>query len=420
MTQRGSALPRFEELGLECTVVGDKVEANVFGPPASLFKDQVERVLKAINSLKVIARRDGALVYNLYNPPQPTRAGFHAVERNMRAKMAGHALPATANLAINMACQCRCVHCSAERFRDASRRELTTGEIKSVVTQATDLGCTIVIFTGGEPLLRKDLFEFIAHVDRDKAVPMIFTNGEYLDADNVKRLSDAGLYSMYVSIDSPDPEEHNSLRGCPGLFQKALEGVQRALDAGILVGLSTYATADRLREGKVEETILLAQREGFNEVTIFDCMPSGNFLNRRDMLLTDDEKHRIVELATRYYKSPHPMGVIAQAIVNSPLGVGCYGGASELYMTPYGDINPCDFNPISFGNALERPLAEIWKKLATHPDFCYRHKTCRMQTPSYLARFIDVLPVDAQLPVPIEQVEAIWKERGMAAGQGSA
>jgi len=188
------------------------------------------------------------------------------------------------------------------------------------------------------------------------------------------------------------------------------------MDAGILVGLSTYVTSERLAAGKVEKALELARREGFNEVTIFDCMPSGNYLKRRDMLLSADEKRQIVDLARRYHNDSHSMGVIAQAIVNSPLGVGCYGAASELYMTPYGDINPCDFNPVAFGNVLEEPLEKIWTRMATHPDFCYRHKTCRMQTPSYLSKFIDVLPDDVQLPVHIDTIERIWAEKGITPG----
>jgi len=378
------------------------------------FRDQVNRVLNAVNSLKVIAHRDGALVYNLYNPPQPTRAGFHAIERNIKAKISGHPWPATANLAITMACQCNCVHCSAEPFRDRSRRELATDEIKSVVRKATDMGCTLVIFVGGEPLMHKDIYELIACVDADKAVAMIFTNGWLLTADNVKRLADAGLYSMNISIDSSDPDEHDRLRRLPGAFQRALAGGKRALDAGLLVGLSTYATHDRLAAGKVEALLQLGQKEGFNEVTVFDCIPSGRFLKRCDLILSDEDKARIIELARRYHAMDHPMGVVAQSIVNSPLGAGCFGASSEFYMTPYGDIEPCDFNPVSFGNVLEQPLEAIWKKMVRHPDFNCKHPTCRMQTPAYRAKYIDILPDDAELPVKIEDVERYWAEKRAA------
>jgi len=406
-------MPRFDDLGLELTVVNDKIEANIFGPPASFVRDQVERVLNTVNKMKVIAHKDGALVYNLYNPPQPTRAGLHAIERNVKAAMAGHAWPATANLAITMRCQCNCVHCSAAPFKEPKRRELTSDEIKSVVTQAVNMGSTLVIFVGGDPLLHKDIYNFIAHVDRNKAVPMIFTNGDLLTADNVKKLADAGLFSMNISIDSPDAEEHDRLRGLKGTWEKAIRGGKMALDAGILVGLSTYATGERIDNGKVERLLQFAQKEGFSEVTIFDCIPSGKFLKDTDVILSDAEKQKVIDLALRYHNMSHPMGVVAQSIVNSPIGAGCFGAYSELYMTPYGDIAPCDFNPISFGNVLEKPLADIWKKMVKHPDFCYKHPTCRMQSPEYRKRYIDVLPDNVRLPVAIEEVERLRAQAGV-------
>ncbi len=403
-------MARFDDLGLECNVAGDRIEAKVFGPPAAFFKDQVERVFQAVNSLKVIAKKDGALVYNLYNPPQPTRAGLNAVARNIKAKMAGHPWPATANLAITTACQCKCVHCSFDPMIDRSRKELSSDEIKSVVTQAVGMNATLVIFVGGEPLLHKDIYDFIRHVDRNRAVPMIFTNGWLLTDENVARLVDAGLYSMNISIDSIDPAEHDELRGLKGAFEKAIEGGKRALAAGLLVGISTYATHERLEEGKVEELLQFAQKEGFNEVTIFDCIPSGKFLKRGDIILSGEDKAKVTALAQRYHNMDHPMGVVAQSIVNSPKGAGCFGAHSELYMTPYGDIAPCDFNPISFGNVREASLKDIWVTMVSHKDFCYNHPTCRMQTPAYRARYIDVLPDDIRLPVAIETVEALRDE----------
>jgi MoaA/NifB/PqqE/SkfB family radical SAM enzyme len=101
------------------------------------------------------------------------------------------------------------------------------------------------------------------------------------------------------------------------------------------------------------------------------------------------------------------MGVNCMAKINSPLGVGCYGAASQFYMTAYGDINPCDFNPISFGNVLEMPIEVIWQKMVSHPDFNHRFPSCRMQTPSYRAKYIDVLPDEPQLPIPIEEYDDV-------------
>ena len=122
------------------------------------------------------------------------------------------------------------------------------------------------------------------------------------------------------------------------------------------------------------------------------------------------QRRKIVELVNRYHYSDAPIGVIAQCIVNSPEGAGCFGAHSELYMTAYGDINPCDFNPISFGNVLELPVQVIWHKMVSHPDFKLHHKTCRMQTPAYRAKYIDPLPDHPKLPIPIEEID----ERALA------
>jgi len=306
-----------------------------------------------------------------------------------------------------MRCQCDCVHCSAARFNDNGKRELTTEEWKRVIKDALKLGANIVIFTGGEPLLRDDIYELISSVDKELATVLMFTNGWALDREVARRLKEAGLDSLYLSIDSVDSSEHNELRKLDGLFEKAVEGALMAKEEGILIGLSTYATAERLESGKLEELIRFAQKKGFNEMTIFDCIPSGKFLHNTDCILTPEQKRRIVELQRKYHNSEHPMGVIAQAFVNSPEGAGCFGAFSQFYVTPYGDVMPCDFNPITFGNLLKEPLKRVWYKMTHHPDFCYRHKTCRMQTDYYRKKFIDPIGEDEILPVPVERYDGI-------------
>ncbi len=393
----------FDFLGLETKMVGAKIRARATGPLGPMFQPFVDDYFRRLNSLKVIAKVDGANAYNLYNPPQPTPAGMRHLMRRVKRMLYGIVFPGTANLAVTGKCQCRCVHCSAEPFRNPNREELTTEEIKRVVDGALDLGASLVIFVGGEPLIRDDIYELISYVDKEKAIVMIFTNGLLLTDENVKSLKRAGLATLNISIDSPNPETHNELRGVPALFNKAFEGAARCREQGILTGISTYATSERLRSGEVEKLLQIAQKEGFHEVTIFDCIPSGKFLKRSELILTDDEKRQVSELAKRYHEMDHPMGVVAQSIVNSPDRGGCFGAYSQFYMTAYGDINPCDFNPISFGNVREMPVQAIWKKMLSHPDFAKHELTCRMQDKEYRRKYIDPLPDDPQLPIPIEQ-----------------
>ncbi len=404
MTEAGNRKV-FDFLSIETSMEGDRIIAKATGQLGPVFQPFVDRFVGVLNSLKVIAKVDGANMYNLYNPPQPSRAGLRALERKLKEVVFGTVFPATANFAVTFRCQCRCVHCSADPFIDPEREELTTEELKTVISGALDLGSSLVIFTGGEPMLRPDLYELIAHVDHDRAMPMMFTNGQFLTEENVGKLKEAGLMTVNISIDSGSPEIHDKLRRIPGLFEQAIAGGKRAMKAGILAGLSTYANTRALKTGSLERLLKFAQDEGFNEVTIFDCIPSGKWLKRLDIVLTPDERKQTIELAEKYHQMDHPMGVVAQSKVNSPEGAGCFGAHSQFYLTAYGDINPCDFNPISFGNVRDLPIQLLWQKMVNHPDFKVHHKTCRMQTPSYRAKYVDWLADDVHLPVPIEQID---------------
>ncbi len=393
---------RYDFLHIDVELKDGKIAAcagGMLGKAAQPFLDYLVGVL---NGLKVIAKKDEANIYNLYNPPQPSKAGMKALARKIREKIFSMVLPATANLAVTSKCQCDCVHCSYDLFKNTERPDLSTDEMKGVVDDALNLGANLIIYVGGEPLLNPDIYELVRHVDKDQAIVSMFTNGLLLTQENCSRLAEAGLHCLYVSIDSPSPETHNRLRGVKNLFEQAMEGAARAKENGILTGLSTYATSESLANGDVEKTIVLARDSGFNETTIFDCIPSGKYLKRQDMMLSRSEKEKLRALAMKYHKSDSNMGVIAQAVVNSPEGAGCFGAYTQFYMTAYGDVNPCDFNPITFGNVRKMPLRDIWEKMVTHPDFCYRYASCRMQTPAYRAKYIDSLPDDIRLPVPVE------------------
>jgi len=399
-------MQEFDFFSIETEMEGDKIKARAKGAWAEILGPLLQKYVDTLNSLKVIAKKNGANVYNLYNPPQPTEAGMRFLTRKLRMTLEKKAYPVTANLAITHKCQCRCRHCSADPFRNKDREEVTTEEIKQVVDGALELGANLVIYVGGEPMLRNDLYELIDYVDKSKAIVMIFTNGLLLTDENCKRLADAGLFSLNVSIDSPRPEQHNKWRAVPGCYEKAFEGAARAREHGILTGVSTYTTHETLANGDTERLLEIAQENGFHEVTIFDCIPSGKFLKDETVILSPEEKKRVIELGHKFHNMDHPMGVNVMAEINSPEGVGCYGASSQFYMTAYGDINPCDFNPVCFGNIREMPIQAIWDKMVSHADFCYRHPTCRMQTRAYRKKYIDPLPDDPQLPVLVEDADA--------------
>ncbi|MBE3098221.1 MAG: radical SAM protein [Planctomycetes bacterium] len=381
-----------------------KIRCELAGPLKGKFAGQMEAFLAVINRLKIIAEKNGKNHYNLYNPGMPTPPAMRHLERKLRTMAEKIAFPGTCTLSVTPRCPCRCVHCSADRFVTGKRRELTTGELKSVVDQAVDLGVSNVVFTGGEPMARQDLADLIAHVDKNRAHVMIFTSGVLLTEKNVAGLAAAGLESLNVSIDADTPAAHDELRRTPGAFQKAMEGARRARAAGILTGISTYGSHESVHGGALEHILNIARDEGFHEVTIFDCVPTGKFLNAPEVRMGRKDIKRIRALAERFNESDHPMGVSAQAKANAYDGGGCFGGFAQFYMTCYGDINPCDFNPVTFGNVLEEPLKAIWRRLVAHPEYAPHRHACRMQSERYRMKYVEPIRGEERLPVHISRL----------------
>ena len=159
----------YDFLHLEMDITpDDKLVAKAggqLGPHVQPFVDQFTNVL---NSIKVIHKTaDGKLVYNLYNPPQPTPAGMRALERKVREIIFKQVWPATSNISVTWKCQCNCEHCSAASFVNKPGEELTVEELKTVVDGSIELGSNLVIYTGGEPTMRPEILELINHVPKD-------------------------------------------------------------------------------------------------------------------------------------------------------------------------------------------------------------------------------------------------------------
>jgi MoaA/NifB/PqqE/SkfB family radical SAM enzyme len=354
---------------------------------------------------KPLLKRDGQLVFTLFQPPIPSAAALKAIPSRLIKARTGRPLPTTATLQVTTRCQADCYHCSAARHRDLARAELSTEELKAVIRQTEDLGIVNITFTGGEPMLRRDIFELIGSVRPDEANAGMFTNGLLLTAENVRKLKQARLYAVYVSLDSPDPDTHDRLRRVPQCWQRAVDGLGRALDAGLLCGISTYADPQRLREGQVMEMIELGRRVGVHEITIFDLVPTGRLLREEEAsLLTGADKAELCRLEAEINARSGYPHIVTQAHVNGPTGVGCFAGWYQFYMNAYGDIMPCDFTPLHFGNIRQDSLAAIWQRLIASLPYCDRSTQCRMQDAGFRRLWIDPIPAEGPFPYPFDRL----------------
>jgi MoaA/NifB/PqqE/SkfB family radical SAM enzyme len=249
-------------------------------PFSNAYLEQVYRIY--LNHAKVVHWRDGYPVYSLSTPALFSKPAANFLARMVYRSIQNRNVPNIMSYAVNDECNARCTHCSFyEGVDDKTREALSLEQAQKVIREAQELGVSVFNFVGGEPLLRKDLPEIIRSVDKELATTVLFTNGAYL-ADQARVLRQAGLDSVYVSIDSADPEVHDRLRGTSGLYDQALAGIARAKAAGLSTGISCSMTPESFERGEMHHIVELGKRLGVHEVIVFDTMPTGRLKWRTD------------------------------------------------------------------------------------------------------------------------------------------
>ncbi len=346
-----------------------------------------------MDTLKVLR-----LAYRLYfdNAPFATRisCGFRLLRRRFFRVSA----PISIMIGVTYRCQCRCVHCGMELFRNAEEAELSTEEVKSVIGEARRLGAVEITLFGGEPLLRKDLEEIVAHARRLRMLPSLDTNGLLLSPEKIGGLKEAGLTALKVSLDSPDYAEHDRMRGVKGCFEKAVAGIQGARQKGLACVISTYATRENIQSGDLRRLIRLGKDLGATAVRIIDTTLSGCFLNAPPRKLTPPERSELARLLEPGYVFLENLAS-ARALTH-PI---CSALARRyVYLSPYGDLQPCCFVPLSFGNIRRNSLAEIVKRLWGSSLMNYDAGRCLMNNRSFRERYLPRISVAARLPIEFQ------------------
>ncbi|MBD3215207.1 MAG: radical SAM protein, partial [Candidatus Lokiarchaeota archaeon] len=360
---------------------------------------------KFYRAYKNLGKWRGKRVANTFAPPIGSGAMFRAIWASLKSRIFHTHYPVAMTFAVNYDCQCDCIHCSAGRHKRSDIKELSTEEAKKLIDDSLDLGISILAFTGGEPLLRNDIYELISHVDKRKAVPLLFTNGEFLTLKNIMKLKKAGLYSLFVSLDSFESSEHDQLRRRRGLFNKAVQGIKLARKEGLFVGISTYATRSGTMKNTFKKIYSLARELGVHNVMLFDGVATGNMLHDTSELLTQEQREKIRTFSSYIFNHSIIPPLSSQSWQNSIEGylggIGCLAANIQYYVSAYGEVTPCDFTPLSFGNIREESLKKIWKRMVKHPAYNYRSTCCRMQHATFRKLFIDPIPDGAKLPYNI-------------------
>ncbi|HEX7391679.1 MAG TPA: radical SAM protein [Thermoplasmata archaeon] len=270
-------------------------------------------------------------------------------------------------------CNLECDHCHA-RAGDADRSdELTTEEGKTRVidalAQVSDFKS--LIFSGGEPLVREDLTELIAHSKRRGFYPIIATNATLITPEMARGLKRAGTLGIAASIDSMKDDVHDAFRRKSGALRLAREGIANAAAEGMYIQINITASKINIKE--LPDIISFADELRAHVILLYQFIPSGRGEESADLELTSEEFREEILTAGRLQRDLHPViapvglpqywalhNVMRNGGRASDVLRGCICGNGMFYIKPNGDVWPCAFVPISGGNLRQTSPAQIW------------------------------------------------------------
>ncbi len=267
------------------------------------------------------------------------------------------------------ACNINCIHC----YRDAGTKrsdELNTQEGKNLLTQIARAGFKIMILSGGEPLLRPDIYELISHAKSCGMRPVIGTNGTLMTKEAAVNLKAAGLAVAGISIDSLDQSTHDHFRGCSGAWEQTLSGIESCREAGLPFQIHTTVTS--YNEQEITEITDRAVKLGAIAHHIFFLVPTGRGKDIEDTSLKTAQYEALLEhildkqsqvpIELKPTCAPQFMRIATQRGMKTRFTKGCLAGTSYCVILPNGDVQPCPYLPIAVGNVRKMDFDDIWQQ----------------------------------------------------------
>lgn len=267
------------------------------------------------------------------------------------------------------ACNINCIHC----YRDAGTQEadeLTTAEGKKLLTEIAQAGFKIMVFSGGEPLLRPDIYELISHARSLGMRPVIGTNGILITPDVASKLKAAGLACAGISLDSQDKAKHDWFRGYEGAWEETMRGIESCRMAGLPFQIHT--TVMNWNEAEVTDITDLAVRIGAVAHHIFFLVPTGRGKDIEETTLKTEQYEALLErildkqtkvpIELKPTCAPQFMRIARQRGMAMRFTKGCLAGTSYCVIIPNGDLHPCPYLPLKAGNVRQTPFHELWRE----------------------------------------------------------
>lgn len=282
---------------------------------------------------------------------------------------------------VTRSCNLACKHCRAEAHPDPYEGELDTREAMRLIDTFPETGKPIIIFTGGDPMMRPDVYELIAHA-KSRDLPCAFApNGTLITAENASRIKESGVDRCSISIDGADAASHDSFRGIKGAFDASLAGIGHLKAEGIPFQINTTVTKDNL--ASFRDIFDLCRKLGAVAWHIFLLVPMGRAAALNDQVISAREYEETLHWFYEFRKTtdmqlkatcaPHYYRIMRQRAAAEDLEIsprnfgmdamsrGCLGGTGFCFISHTGQVQPCGYLELNCGNVRETPFPEIWR-----------------------------------------------------------
>ena len=291
---------------------------------------------------------------------------------------------------ITYACNLKCKHCYSNSGKPLEN-ELTTAQILNIIDKIDKASIPAVAFSGGEPLIKKDIFDITKYAHDKGIYVAIATNGTLITKNKAKKMKESGVDFVQISLDGANSKTHNSFRGINGIFNKTLTGIKNCVNEDFFVNIATTITKYNYEE--IPSIIDLCKKLNVNWFMAYNFVPTGRgeFIIKND--LNPYERENLLKELYEKVKTDNNINILSTAPQFSRVAVqlelnddkkiipthfynpllsdkllnladfigGCGCGRFYCAIRPNGNIDPCVFFPYTVGNIINENFENLWK-----------------------------------------------------------
>ncbi|MDD5064363.1 MAG: radical SAM protein [Phycisphaerae bacterium] len=267
-------------------------------------------------------------------------------------------------------CNLNCLHCYSSSTSGLGSDELTTTEAKQLLHQLAEANCPVILFTGGEPLLRDDLFELLAEAKQLSLRTVISTNGTLIDSAAAKKLAEVGVRYVGISIDGEE-SFHDKFRQSNGCFKAALTGIANCQKTDLKTGLRFTITKQNAEQ--IPAVFDIAAEASIRRICFYHLVKAGRAKNLDEFILTPQQTRNAID--TIIEKTGE---FVQKKLVDEVLTVGNHADGPYLLLKMNAEANPLyekaeQLLLTNGGNKTGEKIACIGWDGSVHPDQFWRN-----------------------------------------------